>query len=140
MVAADLSPKLLNFRNLNPNHLPQVGQFVYLPDKIIHKNIGSLTRALGRVEKITDRSVTIRMSSGRLVSRNCQDIVTFQISSNLESNLDILDIPLYGNVSHEILTLNASQFEGASLYIPTISENDDLHSKNLEIPDNSDTN
>ena len=49
-------------------------------------------------------------------------------------------MPLYGNVSHEILTLNASQFEGASFYIPTISENDALHGKNLEIPDNSETN
>ena len=79
------------------------------------------------------------MSSGSLVRRNCQDIVTFQISSNLESKLDILDMPLYGNVSDEILTLNYCQFEGARFYIPTISENDVLHGQELEIPDTSGT-
>ena len=64
MIANDLSTKLLNFRNLNENHLPQIGQFVFLPDKIMHKNRASLTRALGRVQDINDRSVVIRMTSG----------------------------------------------------------------------------
>ena len=53
--------------------------------------------------------------------------------------MDILDLPLYGNVSHEILTLNSSQFKDTTFYIPTISKNDVLHGQQLEILDSSAT-
>ena len=89
------------------------------------------------MEQINDRSVVIQLTSGRLVKRNCQDIIIFGISANLDSKLDILDMPLYGTVTHDTLTLNSSQF---NYYLLTISKQDVLHGKNVQIPHDNDTN
>ena len=56
-LAADLSTRLLNFANITPQHIPSVGDFCFVPDRLVYKNINSLTRALGRVVSVKDKSL-----------------------------------------------------------------------------------
>ena len=95
----------------------------------------SLTRALGRVTGVQNRSVEILLTSGSKVKRNCNDIV--QMNDNNKEHIDILDFPLYDRQS-DLLThqsqsrLNIPTFEAnlpladqASLQTDTTDEDDD---------------
>ena len=75
-LASDLSSHLLNFANLTSQHILTVGDFCYIPDHLVYKNINSLTRALGHVVKVKDRSLEIRFSNGHSVLRHCNDVIS----------------------------------------------------------------
>ena len=115
-LAADLSSCLLNFRNITGEYILNVGDFVYLLDCIVYKQINSLTRALSRVTGVQNRSVEILLTSGNKVKRNCNDIV--QMNDNDNEHIDILDFPLYERQSD--LLNHQSQFQ---LKIPTFEAN-----------------
>ena len=42
-LASDLAAKLLNYKNITSFHLPVQGQYVYLPDRLVKKNMSYLT-------------------------------------------------------------------------------------------------
>ena len=96
---------------------------------LLKKQISSLTDSLARVLSINNRSVKLKLANGRIVTRNCQDIISFNLNENSECKLDILDLPLYGEPNNAPLTLHDSQFE---LYIPTINKLVVQHGKQIE--------
>ena len=128
-LAADLAKCLLNFRNIPTHQLPVIGQYVYLPDRIVQKQISSLTNALVRVISIDKRSITLKLANGKILMRHCQDIVSFNLNKEFQCKLDILDLPLYGEATSAPLTLNNSQFD---FYLDTINKNHTLHGKQIQ--------
>ena len=104
-LATDLSTQLLNFRNLTTQHLPKVGSFIYVTDRLVYKQINSLTRALGRVISVKDRSVEI---SGWIIKRNYIDIMSCDGNGNSKGDIDVLDFPLYSRTIGDDLTNNQS--------------------------------
>ena len=66
-LASDLSTRVLNYANLTTQHIPKVGDFCIVPDRLLYKSMGSLTRALGRVVKVVERTLYIKFTSGRIV-------------------------------------------------------------------------
>ena len=65
-----------------------------------------LTRALGQVTGVQNRSVEILLTSSNKVKMNCNDIV--QMNDNDNEHIDILDFPLYERQSD--LLNHQSQF------------------------------
>ena len=74
-MATDLSVRVLNYANLTHKHLPEVGQWVICPDRLVYKNLGSLSRAVGRVIKLDNRTAYIKFTSGQIIDRASSDIV-----------------------------------------------------------------
>ena len=98
--------------------------------------------ALGRVKDVQNRSVLVKLSNGFLIRRHCTDLIKFEINPNLESNLDILNFPLFGEPENDLLILNESQFRDLStgaFYIPTIGEDHILHGKQVQVLDENDS-
>ena len=92
------------------------------------------------MKEVQNRSVIIKLSNGFIIRRHCTDLIKFDINPNLESNLDILNLPLFGLPENESLILNESQFQDLStgaFYIPTIGEDHVLHGKQVEVLDDS---
>ena len=73
ILASELANKLLNYKNINTIHIPQEGNYVYLPSRIKKKNYPSLLSALGRVLKVSNTTLTIKLSNGQTVVRNMSD-------------------------------------------------------------------
>ena len=129
-IAADLCSCLTNFSNITDQHLPDINRYVYLPDWIQYKHINSLSRALGKVISTRDRSAKILLTSGRVVTQNCNDIVSCQLNDNSMISLNILDFPLYERPQESELQQNESQF---SLNIPNLTVDHISHGKELEL-------
>ena len=74
------------------------------------------------------------------MKRHCTDIVQFDLNPSLESTLDIMDLPLYGSVNNEILTLTTSRFKDVSFYIPTLCKQAVYHGQDLEVLESNESN
>ena len=71
----------------------------------------------------------ILLTSGKVVRRNCNDIVSCHLNDNSLISLDILDFPLYKRSQQCELQPNESQF---SLNIPDLKTDNISHGKELE--------
>ena len=132
---ADLHEKLLNFKNLDQNKLPHIGSYVYIPDRLIKKKRSSLVGALGRVTQVVGRTITIKLTSGIKVKRHCTDIILFQANPSLESMVDVLNLPLYGQAQSDSLILSQSQFkelETGGYFISTGDRGQVFHRKPVQ--------
>ena len=117
-IATNLSERLLNFANLTTHHLPPIGEWVLIPDKIVYKNIGSFANSVGRVIRIKNRTIYIKLSNGRVINRAVGDIVPCAMNKHQQISLDILDLPIFDDINNEQYRDIISQFE---VYLPTIS-------------------
>ena len=95
-----------------------MGDFCFVPDRLVYKNINSLTRALGHVVAVKDRSLEIKFSNGYSVLRHCNDVISCNVNTNSEMSLDILDLPFWPHSEEEHLTPNESQFD---IFLPEIN-------------------
>ena len=77
-LAADLSARILNYKNISSLNIPGQGSYVYLADRIVRKKYESLHHALALVTHVQGRTLTCRLSSGQIVIRNVQDVLTFE--------------------------------------------------------------
>ena len=94
-LAADLSARVLNYSNLTAQHVPKVGQWVYMPDRILYKSAASLISALGRVIKADNRTLYIRFASRKTVLRAAGDVVLCDRNQFDKIVIDLLDLPLH---------------------------------------------
>ena len=80
----------------------ELGEYVYIPDRLVRKDITSLTDSLAKVIGIEDWSITLRLTNNKIVTRNFEHIVPFNLSEKSNFNIDILDLPLFGK---EMMTI-----------------------------------
>ena len=120
-IASNLSERVLNFANLTSQHLPSVGQWVLIPDKIIYKNIGSFATSVGRVIKIKNRTIYIKLANNRVINRALSDIIPCAANKHHQISLDILDLPIFDDKKDEQFKEIKSQFE---VFLPTITLNE----------------
>ena len=137
-LTSDLSTRVLNFANLTQQHIPAKGTYCIMPDRLIYKNLGSLNRALGRVIKVEGRTIFIKFTSGRVVSRAMSDIVVCSKNKHDEIVVDILDLPLWSEPG-ENLPPSSSQHD---IFLPEINldmleEDNNVHNGNEALDFNS---
>ena len=70
----------------------------------------SLISALGRITAVDDRTLTILLTSGIHVKRHCTDVIVFNVNAKQEADIDLLNLPLYGQADNDNLILDESQF------------------------------
>ena len=68
---------------------------------------------------MSSRTIEVKLTSGRSVLRNCNDIVPCSTNKNSEICLDILDLPLWPRDQEE-LHPNQSEFD---IFLPEIDVN-----------------
>ena len=106
-IAADLSVRVLNYANLTEKHLPTIGQWVIIPDKILYKNLGSFSAAIGRVIKIENRTIFIKLANNQTINRASSDIIPCSSNKFDQISLDILDLPLFQNNQDHFKEINS---------------------------------
>ena len=74
-VAADLAQGLLNYRNITDLQLPEVNDYICVPDRIKQKHYNSLQHTVARVIKVGDRKLHLRLPNKKEITRHCNDIV-----------------------------------------------------------------
>ena len=117
-IVTDLSECLLNYANLTSHHLPPISGWVLIPDKIVYKNIASFANAVGRVIRIKNRTIFIKLSNGRVINRAVGDVVSCAMNKHQQISLDPLDLPIFDDINNEQYRDINSQFE---VFLPTIS-------------------
>ena len=113
---------------------------MYIPDQLIRKKRASLISALGHVKQVQGRTVTIKLSNGYIVKQHCTDLIQFEVNPNFESNLDLLNLPIYGSPVSDSFILDESQFRDLStgaFYIPTVSDDQVYHGKDVQVMSDS---
>ena len=116
--------------DITEHHLPQIGEYLYLPDRLVNKQFPSLVKALGCMVKIKDRCILIKLSNGQLVWRHASDLVSFNLARTDKQNIDVLDLPLKGHPNSEPLWLSESEF---NLWLLTINLSAVQYSKPLTL-------
>ena len=125
-IAADLSVRVLNYANLTEKHLPTVGQWVIIPDRILYKNLGSFSAAIGRVVKIENRTIYIKLANNQIINRASSDIIPCSSNKFDQISVDILDLPLFENNQEHFKNIS-SQHE---IFLPTINLDQDSNNSN----------
>merc|ERR1712237_272331 len=82
-VAAAAAFTLLNKRTLNKKF--QVGELVYIPEKLLKKHPNSLRDALGKIKDISDsgRDYLIEMIDGGTLKRHFSDLVSASATTTI---------------------------------------------------------
>merc|ERR1712059_98272 len=135
ILASDLSTRIINYANITPQHMPALGSYCIVLDHLIHKNIGSMNRALGRVIKTEAGTIYIKFASGRIVSRAVNDIVVCTKNKYDEIIVDPLDLPLWGGMD-EPLPPTASQHNIFLLQINLDFQESDIRPGNHDMETN----
>jgi hypothetical protein len=76
-LAADLSSRILNYKNITSLNTPKIGDFVYVKDKIQRKHFTSLGDALAIVENVNGRTLRLKLAKSKTILRNVQDVIRF---------------------------------------------------------------
>jgi len=121
-LATDLSKRLLNYANLTSHHLPKIGTWVLIPDRLLYKSMPSWSHSIGRVIEIQDRSLLIKLPNGRTIDRAVGDIVPCDTNRHQQLSLDPLDLPGINDSETVQYRDVVSQF---NLYLPSITMEDD---------------
>ena len=132
-IAADLSVRLLNYANLTLKHLPTIGQWVIIPDKILYKNLGSFSSAIGRVINVENRTIFIKLANNETINRAASDIIPCSANKFDQISLDILDLPLFNDNQDHFKEIN-SQYE---IFLPTINLDQDGDNSNDVLQDHT---
>ena len=130
-IAADLSVRVLNYANLTEKHLPTVGQWIIIPDRILYKNFGSFSAAIGRVIKIENRTIYIKLANNQIINRASSDIIPCSANKFDQISVDILDLPLFENNEEHFKNVSSQH----DIFLPTINL-DNTTDKCNEIIDN----
>ena len=94
-LAGEIGGRVLNFRNTIDSDLPTVDQLVIVPDHVLRQKFSSLTGAIGRVESVLNRTITIRMLDNRIIVRQNKSIISAEFMKS-DNKIDVLSLPLYG--------------------------------------------
>merc|ERR1712041_43257 len=89
-VAAAVAFTLLNKRTLSKKF--QIGDLVYIPEKLLKKHPNSLRDALGKIKEISSsgRDYTIEMIDGGTLKRHFSDLVSASATKN-QSDITLID-------------------------------------------------
>merc|ERR1712080_442341 len=89
-VAAAAAHHLLNKRVLNKKF--EIGELVYLPDKLLKKHPNSLRDALGKIKDIseTKRDYMVEMLDGETLKKHYSDLVSASATKN-QSEITLID-------------------------------------------------
>merc|ERR1711890_222340 len=89
-VAAAAAHHLLNKRILNKKF--EIGELVYLPDKLLKKHPNSLRDAIGKIKEISKsgRDYIVEMLDGEKLKRHYSDLVSASATKN-QSDITLID-------------------------------------------------
>ena len=121
-IATDLSKRLLNYANLTSHHMPKIGTWILIPDRLLYKSMPSWSHAIGRVIEIHNRSLLIKLPNGKTIDRAIGDIVPCNTNRHQQLSLDPLDLPLINDSETVQYRDIVSQF---NLFLPSITLGDE---------------
>ena len=109
---------------------------MYIPDRISYKqSFNSLNKALGKVIQVNGNSLQLQLQSGRILRHHTTDVLPCERNENNESEIDLLNMPIFGEPTFAALSIDSSNFTNP---IQVIDEENVLHGNQLQQETDSD--